>query len=322
MPKLITIGEVLIDFIPKQKDMKLDQVETFRKVAGGAPANVASCVSKLGQKSTIFTQVGNDGFGRFLIGTLNNVGVDTSNITVTNQANTGLAFVSIDAFGERDFSFYRNPSADLLFEESQLKEEVFQTGDILHFCSVNLVESPMKQAHKQAIDIALDNDMIISFDPNLRFPLWDDLEEYYQTLQEFLPYAHILKISSDELEFITRINNKEEAIKSLFKGNVEVVIFTEGSKQASIITQYNSVTVPSYNVNTVDTTGAGDAFIGGILYHILKENIGVDSLHLLVNETVLNVVHAVSAIVVSKFGAIPALPTIKEVNDFLKGVKE
>ncbi|MBU0996931.1 MAG: carbohydrate kinase [Firmicutes bacterium] len=313
MPKLICIGELLIDFIPNETGIELKNVTGFTKAAGGAPANVAACVSKLGIHSVMITKLGLDAFGDFLVDTLNEVHVDTTHIKRTDIANTALAFVSLKENGERDFSFYRNPSSDLLLDESEIEESLFESGDIIHFCSVDLVDAPVKKAHVRALEYAEKKGCLISFDPNLRFPLWKNLQEYYETIQSFIPYAHILKISSDELEFITRIKNTNEAIKSLFVGNVKIVIITDGGVGATLYTKSSELFVPSFKTKVVDTTGAGDAFIGGILYYILKNRLTVDTINQMNQRDALLLAHKISSIVVSKYGAIPSMPTISEI---------
>jgi len=152
--------------------------ESFKEFQGGAPANVAAAVAKYGGNASIITQLGFDAFGDFLLEQLQQVGVNTEKVMRTSEANTGLAFVSLREDGERDFSFYRNPSADLLFSENEIDEEWFEEGDILHFCSVDLVESPMKYAHVKAIRSAKTKGAIISFDPNVRLPLWKHADDF------------------------------------------------------------------------------------------------------------------------------------------------
>lgn len=313
MAKLIAIGELLIDFIPQQKGLKLKDVTGFDRIAGGAPANVCACVTKLGQKGVLLTQVGKDAFGDHLIEIVHRAGVDTSHIKQTDKALTALAFVSLDEHGERDFSFYRNPSADMLYDEKFIDPVLFQQGDILHFCSVDLIESPMKKAHLRAIEYAHQNDMIVSFDPNLRFPLWSDLNEYKKTILEFLPLAHILKISHDELEFITGKTQRDECIEFLFQGNVKVVIITEGPVGASIYTKERSFFVPSIKTSVVDTTGAGDAFIGAIIAKLLEYRITIETLVEL-NEDLIRFAHRVSSHVISRYGAIPSMPTLDDIE--------
>lgn len=314
MNKLISIGELLIDFIPKEKGRKLKDVVNYERVAGGAPANVAACVTRLGGSAIMLTQVGVDGFGDYLIESLNAVGVDTSYIKRTEKANTALAFVSLTNDGERDFSFYRNPSADMLLEAKDVDESIFKKGDILHFCSVDLVDYPVKKAHKVAIEYAQKHGMIISFDPNLRFPLWPDKDAYKKTIRNFIPEAHILKISDDELLFITGIDTREDAIQSLFKGNVRIVILTEGSKGASIYTKQKVIFVPSETVKPVDTTGAGDAFIGAIIYQLLARGITLNNLEDVQDDAIVSFAHKVSRHVVLEKGAIPVMPTKQDLQ--------
>lgn len=169
--EIITIGEALIDFIPQQKGCALKDVDGFVRKAGGAPTNVAAAVAKLGAPSSVITQVGMDAFGEHIIETLKQVGVNTDKIFRTQEANTALAFVSLAKDGNRSFSFYRKPCADLLLGEDKLEARLFEACYALHFCSVDLIESPMKQAHKKAIALAKDKGALISFDPNVRLPL-------------------------------------------------------------------------------------------------------------------------------------------------------
>ena len=211
MKKVISIGEALIDFIPNQKGCELKHVTGFERVVGGAPANVSAVVAKLGGKSNFISKLGEDAFGDHIIEILKDANVNTDYILRTDKANTGLAFVSLKEDGNRDFSFYRNPSSDMLLEESELKQEWFEDCYCLHFCSVDLIECPMKNTHKKAIEYALQNKSIISFDPNVRLPLWDSEESCREAILEFLPLAHIVKISDEELEFITGYNNIDEA---------------------------------------------------------------------------------------------------------------
>ena len=218
MTKLFSIGEVLIDFIPLQRGAALKDVVSFERAPGGAPANVAAAVAKYGHDASMITKLGKDAFGDFLVEQLEKAGVHTDKILRTDEANTGLAFVSLKDNGERDFSFYRNPSADLLFNEEEVKAEWFGQGDVLHFCSVDLVESPMKQAHIRAIHLMKEKGGLISFDPNVRLPLWDHPEDCRSAILEFLPLAHLVKISDEELEFITGISDVEDSHSISFYG--------------------------------------------------------------------------------------------------------
>lgn len=321
MSKVIAIGEALIDFIPHEKGRELKNVDNFLRVPGGAPLNVVAAVCKLGGNGKMLTKLGQDAFGDIIIDTIKPLGVDVSSILRTREANTALAFVSLKEDGERDFSFYRNPSADMLLKAEEIKEEDFNSGDILHFCSVSLIDAPIKNAHKKAIEYAKKNNCIISFDPNIRLPLWETPEKCREAILEFIPMANIIKVSDEELEFITGIKDEREALKSLFVGSVEVVIYTKGVNGAEFITKDNISFAPSYKVKVEDTTGAGDSFIGAILYKISSKSLDVNNLVNLSEEDkkeILVFANATAAVTVSKKGAIGALPNIKEVNEMIK----
>jgi fructokinase len=320
MGKLFSIGEVLIDFIPLQKGVALKDVVSFERAPGGAPANVAAAVAKYGQKAAMISKLGNDAFGDFLVDKLVEAGVETDKVYRTGEANTALAFVSLKEDGERDFSFYRNPSADLLLNEEEIEPRWFQAGDILHFCSVDLVESPMKQAHKKAIAAVSNAGGLVSFDPNVRLPLWADPEDCRKAILEFLPTADIVKVSDEELEFITGINEESDALQSLFVGNVKAVVYTKGAAGADLFLRNERFESSGYAVEPVDTTGAGDAFIGGFLYQLLElQATPANFVEVLrVNQReILQFSNASGALTTTGKGAISALPTKEEVEKLI-----
>jgi len=311
MRHLISMGELLIDFIPQEVGENLTNVNTFKKMAGGAPANVCACFAKLGGKAYFMGQVGDDPFGHFLYETLVKSSVDVSYLRYTHQAKTSLAFVSINDEGERDFMFYRDPSADQLFEPKQVEKSIFEHA-IFHFCSVGLKEFPLKYAHLEAIKYAKKMGSLISFDPNLRFALWDNHQELKKTVLSFIPHAHILKLSIDELFFLTETTSIEKGISACFIGSVQIIILTKGKEGSSLYLKNETYHHPSFDVNVVDTTGAGDAFIGAFLYQYAKhEHRTIDY------DKVLAFASATAAIVVSQYGAIPSLPTIFDVEQFM-----
>lgn len=273
MSKLYAIGELLIDFTPTEQNASLATVGQFTKNAGGAPANVAAVCAKLGQQAALITQVGQDAFGDFLVETLKKANVDTNYIVQTVEGETSLAFVSLTSDGGRDFLFYRRHAADLLYSKEQLPPNLLTDKDVLHFCSVNLVESPMKHAHIALIEQAHQAGCLVSFDPNVRLPLWNDEKACHQTILEFLPMAHIVKLSEEELFFLTAIENEETAVHSLFQGKVQVLIITRGAEGASLYTKKLHVKVPADKVHAIDTTGAGDAFVGALLATLLSKQI-------------------------------------------------
>lgn len=320
MKKVMSIGEALIDFIPNQKGCELKAVSGFERVAGGAPANVSAVVAKLGGKSNFISKLGRDAFGDHIIDVLKNVNVNTDYVLRTDKANTGLAFVSLKEDGNREFSFYRNPSADMLLEENEVKKGWFEDCYCLHFCSLGLIESPMKAAHKKAIEYALEGGSIISFDPNVRLPLWDSEESCRNSILEFLPSAHIVKISDEELEFITGYDTMEKAKEILFTGNVKMVLFTKGKDGAEAHTKDRIIKIPGNVVDAVDTTGAGDSFIGSFLFKLYQDNIDLNKLDSIADETVkeyLSFSNYYAAYSTTKKGAIGSYATLDEITKYM-----
>ena len=316
MKKVIAIGEALIDFIPHEKGRALNNVENFLRVPGGAPLNVAAAVAKLGGKSQMLTKLGQDGFGDAILNEVKPLGVDVSRISRTKEANTALAFVSLREDGERDFSFYRNPSADMLLSAEEICSEDFNERDILHFCSVSLIDAPIKEAHRRAIEISKEKGCLISFDPNVRLPLWKQPEDCRKAILEFLPLSNIVKISDEELEFITGIKDEKEALDSLLTGDVKVIIYTKGTNGAEFITKERVIFSPSFKVSAQDTTGAGDSFIGSLLYQVAEGEYSLEELVTLSEEKVQEILtfsNATAALTVCKKGAIGALPLKEEV---------
>jgi fructokinase len=309
LPKVFAIGEALIDFIPKEKGIKLSKVTAFEKLLGGAPANVVSAVAKLGGESAFIGKIGIDAFGEFILSSLQEIGVDTSYISRTEQAKTMLAFVSLQKDGERDFMFYRNPSADMLLHEDEIKKEWFQKGDVLHFCSVSLIEAPIKYAHKKAITAIKEQGGTVSFDPNVRLPLWENSEDCRKTIIEFIPLSNILKISEEELPFITGIKDKKRAIQTLFTGEVEVILYTKGAKGAELYTKDFNLEVSGIKVNAIDTTGAGDAFMGGFLYKIFSEKMGITNLTQEKAFEAVAFANKVAALSTTRKGAVKSFPS-------------
>ena len=320
MKKVISIGEALIDFIPNQKGCELKHVTGFERVVGGAPANVSAVVAKLGGKSNFISKLGEDAFGDHIIEILKDANVNTDYILRTDKANTGLAFVSLKEDGNRDFSFYRNPSSDMLLEESELKQEWFEDCYCLHFCSVDLIECPMKNTHKKAIEYALQNKSIISFDPNVKLPLWDSEESCRDAILEFLHLAHIVKISDEELEFITGYDTVDKAKEVLFNGNVKLVLFTKGKDGAEAHTKDKIVKIPGNSVDVVDTTGAGDSFIGSFLFKLLQDNINIKNLDSISDEMLKEYLvfsNYYATYSTTKKGAIGPYATLDEITKYM-----
>lgn len=316
---LIAIGEALIDFTPLQQGQALKDVSSFVRNCGGAPINIAAAVSKLGGNAKVITQLGADPFGDYIIETLEQCHVDISAIKRTALYPTGLAFVSLAADGNRDFTFYRNPSADLFLSPQDITPQTMKECSILHFCSVALVESPMKEAHRKAIALAKDQGAIISFDPNVRLPLWNSEQACKNAILEFAPYADILKISEDELPFLTGHNNIETALSDF--PNAKLLLYTCGAKGSQLVTANSIYRQAPLAVKAVDTTGAGDAFAAAFLYQLLKDHITRQALPQLSDkklQTYLQFANAYAANSTLKHGAVNAMATLSELNAFMQ----
>ena len=309
---LFSIGEALIDMIPTRSGCEFSEVPSFMPRIGGAPANVCGAFARLGGQAALLTQLGNDPFGHMLADRLAGYGIDVSRVPFTDAANTALAFVSLGTDGSRTFSFYRNPSADLLYAAEQIDPDWFRDAFALHFCSVGLVESPMRGAHSAAIRAVQDAGALVSFDPNLRFPLWPDREALRRTVWEFLPQADILKISDEELEFLTGTADIRAALPALFTSRVQLILYTCGSAGAYAFTRAAEGFAPCMPVRAVDTTGAGDGFIGSFLWQLHRAGVTAASLPGLSAETLteaLRLSNAFCGVSVQAHGAIDSYPT-------------
>ncbi len=320
--KILAIGEALIDFAPQETGCEIKDVKGFMPMVGGAPANVCGAVSKLGGTSAMITQLGDDPFGDKIVDYLKDYQVDTSYIQRTTKANTALAFVSLKEDGGREFSFYRKPSADMLMKPEDISKDWFEDAYALHFCSVDLIDSPMKQAHLKALEYASDSKCLISFDPNIRLPLWEDPDICKQTVKDFIPYANILKISDEELEFITGYTDIEDAKAQLFKGHLKLLIYTKGSDGADVYTASGThAFAPSKKVDAVDTTGAGDGFIGSFLFSLSKDQITLDGLLELSEEQLeayIEFSNAFCGYSVKQYGAIASYPDYETLINEMK----
>lgn len=315
--RLISIGEALIDFMPEQTGRSIAQVGSFAPAVGGAPANVCGAFSKLGGESAMVTQLGADPFGDKIVEEFKQNGINCDWVKRTTKANTSLAFVALQENGMREFSFFRNPGADMLYSPEDLDPALFEDAYALHFCSVSLGDFPMKEAHKKAIEYAQKQDMIISFDPNLRPALWSSEEDMISAVKEFLPLADILKVSDEEIEALTGSAEIQEALPKLFTGRVKMVIYTEGSKGARAYTKTAEGFAASKKVKAVDTTGAGDGFIGSFLYSLYADGVtsqGINELTEAQLSEYLKFSNTFCGISVQKKGAIISYPSYDEVK--------
>lgn len=310
---VISLGEALIDFIPLDESNSV-----YRKSPGGAPANVAVGISRLGVPSTFLGKVGDDVLGRFLQETLKAYGVNTDYMLLTDEARTGAVFVTLGKNGERSFDFYINPSADSFLSEKDMKEELFESHKIFHFGSISLIREPSRGATKRGVQLARDNGMLISYDPNLRLGLWDHEEQARETIRSMLPEADILKISEEELAFITGEKEIETGVQALKAYQIPLVLVTLGEQGSVVFTRQGKVQVPALQVEAVDTTGAGDAFVSGVLYSLHQYDGALESITLEEAKQIARFASVSGALAASTKGAMTALPTLSEVSGYLE----
>ena len=318
---ITTFGEILIDFT--WQGVNADGQTLFAQNPGGAPANVVGAVTKLGIPSKFLTKLGDDPFGDYIVEVLDEAGIDTSNIARDKEGETALAFVSLASDGNRDFKFYRKNSADLRYSVEDIPADILNDCGMIHFCSVDLVESPMKEAHKKLIDMAIAQNVKVSFDPNLRFSLWDDLDQLKETVNDFLKYADIIKISDEELEFITGHTDIKDALDGLFADRAKYVIYTKGADGAEVYTRNGMVEASGYKIDVRDTTGAGDSFIGAFLYCLLNDE--VEDLESVSDDTLRNYLdfaNAYAANTTTKEGALAAMADRAEMDEWMKTLKK
>lgn len=310
---IISLGEALIDFIPLDKENT-----TYQKSPGGAPANVAVGLARLGAKSTFLGKVGEDVLGKFLKQTLNDFGVGTNQMNLMRDVRTGVVFVTNAEDGERSFDFYIDPSADRYLENKDIDEEDFVSHKILHFGSISMISSPSKEATHHAVRLAKQNDMIVSYDPNLRLGLWDSEENARETIKSMLSQADVLKISEEELEFITGEKGIKEGVEKLLEYEIPLIIVTLGAEGSYVFKGISNEHVPAMKVKAVDTTGAGDAFVSGILYSLHEYEGDMESLTLQEAVEMARFASVSGALAASTKGAMTALPTLEEVNSQLR----
>ncbi|MEQ8676745.1 MAG: PfkB family carbohydrate kinase [Aggregatilineales bacterium] len=310
MIEIVCMGEVLIDFVALENGVTVGDASGFQKAPGGAPANVAVAVERLAHQAAFISQVGDDPFGHFLAEVLEAEGVDITGLRFTDKARTMLAFVSLAAAGERSFSFYRNPSADMLLTPDDVALEVIDAAKIFHFGSITMISEPSKSATLKAAQYAKDKGLIVSYDPNLRLNLWESEEAARAGMISGLDYATMVKLSDEELDFMVGGD-----LNKVWREGMKLIVITHGGEGSVAYTRDGGVFKHGgYSVSPVDTTGAGDGFVAGMLVGILENP--DDYLSKL--EKLLCFANAVGALTTTNRGAIPALPTRSQVDAFAK----
>lgn len=312
---VICFGEMLIDFVPTTSGLSLADAPAFKKAPGGAPANVAVGIARLGGSSAFIGKVGEDEFGYMLADILKENNVNNEGMRFDPGARTALAFVTLRSDGEREFMFYRNPSADMLLQESELDFDLIRKATIFHYGSISLITEPCKSAHIAAAKAAKDAGVILSYDPNLRLPLWPSAESAREGILSIWDTADIIKISEEEISFLTKGEDPydDAVVRKLFHPDLKLLLVTEGPQGCRYYTQEFSGRVKGLKVEAVDTTGAGDAFVAATLAQLASD------LSLLQDEDrlreALKFSNVCGALTVTERGAIPALPTREAVLD-------
>ncbi len=316
MPAIITHGEMLIDFVSTVNGVPLIEAPSFLKAPGGAPANVAVGLARLGVPAGFIGQVGDDAFGHFLEQTLRENHVDVSTLRFSREAHTMLAFVSLRADGERDFMFYRHPSADMLYRPEDVDEAYIQSAQVYHFGTISLISEPARSAALHAAQIAREAGLLISFDPNLRLNLWPDAKAARDGMRLGWLLAHVIKVSKEELAFLGETDDLAAAACKLWHNDLRILIVTRGKAGCRYVTSAASGEVAGFAVDAVDTTGAGDGFVAGLLKGLHDQpNAHADEDRL---RAICRYANAVGALATTRRGAIPALPTAEQVEVFLR----
>lgn len=319
MTDVVALGEILIDFTFAGKSA--DGKNIYEENPGGAPANCACAVAKLGGKAAFVGMTGSDSFGEDLRETLAALNVDLRGMRTTDKQHTTLAFVSLDANGERHFSFCRNPGADTQLSEADLDEELLKSTKILHVGSLSLTDQPAKSATLKAIDLVKKAGGLISYDPNWRANLWKGRSDAMDELKSLFKYADIVKVSDEELSLLFGDVTCEEGAAKIHEQGVKLIMITLGAKgvyysaKTEGCTASGTISVPK--VKVADTTGAGDSFNGGLLFRLTRRE---KPLNFIKEELIkdINFANSVASLCVTKRGAIPALPTLEETEAFLK----
>lgn len=316
MADIVCLGEALIDLVPTVSGVGLAAAETFVKAAGGAPANVAAGVARLFVSAGFLGAVGDDGFGHFLADTLAAAGVALAGLRFTDTAPTAIAAVSLRADGDREFVFYGNPAAHMMYAPDDVDEAVIRQARILHFGSISLIGGPARAATLRAIDIAQANGVRVSFDPNLRLSLWPDAEAARAGMRLGLTKANIVKIGEEEVHFLQGDScDTVEGARALWHPELELMAITRGTRGALWLDADTQGEEPGYKVAAIDTTGAGDAFMAGLLVGLVYHPEAIND-HAMLGR-VIRFANATGALTTTKRGAIPSIPDRAAVERFL-----
>ena len=310
------LGELLIDFTDNGKSAQGNTL--FEANPGGAPCNVLAMLNKCGHPTAFIGKVGKDIFGLKLKSTLEEVGINTSNLIVDENARTTLAFVQTFEDGDRDFSFFRNPGADMLLTAQEVDEELIKDSRIFHFGTLSMTHDGVREATKRAIAVAKESGAVISFDPNLRPPLWNSLEDAKVQVAYGLGQCDVLKISDNEIQWFTGEEDFDAGTAKLSKEyDIPLILLSMGRDGSRAY--YKDLKVeaaPFLQESTIETTGAGDTFGGSCLHYILKY--GLDDLDESRLKEMLTFANAAASIVTTRKGALRVMPEMEEVESFIQ----
>ena len=309
------LGELLIDFT--ENGVSGQGNPLFEANPGGAPCNVLAMLTKLGHKTAFIGKVGDDFFGKQLKEAIEEVGIDSTGLCMDKEIHTTLAMVHTYPDGDRDFSFYRNPGADMMLKESEVKEELIKESKLFHFGTLSMTHEDVRKATKKAIQIAEDAGNIISFDPNLREPLWNSLDEAKEQILYGLSHCHILKISDNEIQWLTGQEDYTDGVKWILERyQIPLILVSMGKEGSRAYYGGKMVEVkPFIQKNTIETTGAGDTFCGCVLHYICEH--GLDNLTEENLFEMLQFANAVASIITTRKGALRVMPEEKEIAGLL-----
>lgn len=310
------LGELLIDFTENGTSSQGNTL--FEANPGGAPCNVLSMLTKLGKRTAFIGKVGKDQFGVRLKSALEEVGIDTRNLVMDEKIHTTLAFVHTFADSDRDFSFYRNPGADMMLTKDEVQKDLISASRIFHFGTLSSTHPGVREATRSALDHAKKEGLLISFDPNLREPLWDSLEDARREIAYGMNYCDILKISDNEMEFMTGTTDYTAGVAKLRETySIPLILVTLGKEGSRAYYKDCMVeAAPFLQENTIETTGAGDTFCASILNYILEH--GLNSLTEEQLKEMLTFANAAASLITTRKGALRVMPSKKEVEDFMR----
>ncbi|MHB8994359.1 MAG: carbohydrate kinase family protein [Armatimonadota bacterium] len=318
MPDIVCLGEALVDMVATSRGLSLVQAPEFHKAAGGAPTNVAAGVAILGGSAGLIAQVGKDHFGEFIKQTLWDAGVDLSHFSQNPSYATQLAFIALDGGGVPDFAFHVKQSADQMLEPGQLDADYIREAQVFHLGSITMIADPARSATTAALEIALEEGLLISVDPNLRPPLWKSLEDAHDAITALVKVADFLKVSQEEMTFITGQDDLDAGIRALHAMGPELVAVTRGYEGCAIYNGRDYLEIPAFRVPVVDTTGCGDAFVAATLARVVDSDNDIGDMEAEELSDIFLFANAAAALAATAEGAIPSMPGLEEVQELLE----